>query len=95
MSKLARALGLMLLGMGLGLILSSAARAEVCSNDEAEAVNDPNFCRALWEKIGLPESGDDLDATIVCHTRYSYCVIFFVADMLRSWCRSRDIAARF
>src|SRR5687768_16333200 len=64
--KLARALGLAL----LGLTLCQSARAEVCEDFEPKPENDPEACRALWEKIGLPVSGDDTDATIVCHTRF-------------------------
>ncbi len=68
MSKLTRALGLAL----LGLALCQSARAEVCEGEDAPAKpeNDPKACRPLWEKIGLPTSADDVDATIVCHTRY-------------------------
>jgi DNA/RNA endonuclease G (NUC1) len=68
MSKLTRAFGLVL----LGLALSQPARAAVCENDNFSPTpeNDAKTCRAVWEKIGLPVSGDDIDATIVCHTRY-------------------------
>lgn len=67
MSKLTRALGLAL----LGLTLCQSARADVCGDDfEPKPENNPQACRALWEKIGLPISGDDIDATIVCHTRF-------------------------
>ena len=68
MPKLARVAGLAV--VGLGLLWHPAARAEVCKDDPQKPVNDANTCRALWEKIGLPEAADDLDATIVCHTRY-------------------------
>lgn len=54
----------------LGLTLCQPVRADVCDTAPAEPVNDPDNCRPLWEKIGLPTGGDDLDATPVCHTRY-------------------------
>ena len=66
MSKLTRALGLAL----LELTLCQSARAEVCEDFQPQAENDPQACRELWEKIGLPVSGDDIDATLVCHTRF-------------------------
>jgi DNA/RNA endonuclease G (NUC1) len=66
MSKRARALGLAL----LVLTLCQSARAEVCEDFQPKTENDPQACRELWEKVGLPVSSDDLDATIVCHTRF-------------------------
>lgn len=70
MPRLMRILGLVVLG--LGLALSQPVRADVCENDNFTPgpENDPKTCRPLWEKIGLPKSGDDIDATIVCHTAY-------------------------
>ncbi|WP_295854849.1 DNA/RNA non-specific endonuclease [Tardiphaga sp.] len=53
------------------------AWALVCADGEAaapdapaETVNDPENCRALWEKIGLPQAGTEIDAAFVCHQRY-------------------------
>src|ERR1700759_1553743 len=52
------------------LTLCLPARAEDVCPDSAKPVNDPDTCKELWEKIGLPKSSDDLDSTYVCHTRY-------------------------
>ena len=70
MSKFARASALVASTLILALALSQPARAEVCEDFAATAENDPESCRALWEKIGLPVSDANNDATIVCHTRY-------------------------
>lgn len=66
MSEFARALGVLC----LGLMLCQTAHAEICPDNEAKEVNDPDSCKELWEKVGLPKSSDDLEATFVCHTRY-------------------------
>lgn len=66
MSKLSRLCGIIC----LGLTLYQPAWADVCEPSPAEPVNDPDSCRELWEKIGLPAGADDLDATPVCHRRY-------------------------
>jgi endonuclease G len=70
MPGLLRILGLVVLG--LGLALSQPARADVCENDNFKPgpENDTNTCKPLWEKVGLPTTGDDIDATPVCHTAY-------------------------
>src|SRR5882757_8058060 len=70
MPRLLRIMGLVILR--LGLALSQPARADVCEKDNFKPgpENYTNTCKPLWEKIGLPTSGDDIDATPVCHTRY-------------------------
>jgi endonuclease G len=56
------------------LALVTAARADVCDDDSTFRLgpaNDPATCRSLWEVIGTPEhAASDVDATLVCHTRY-------------------------
>ena len=57
---------------GIIAMAPASAHAEVCAAAEAPAgtANDPESCRVLWEKIGLPEAGTEIDATFVCHQRY-------------------------
>lgn len=51
------------------LWLALAASGETAAQDAPQ--NNPDTCRELWERIGLPEHGDsERDTTIVCHARY-------------------------
>lgn len=69
MPRSGRAFTLMILVTGL--LSASLARAQVCDADWVPLPeNDPEHCRALWEKIGLPQGAEGLDATLVCHERY-------------------------
>lgn len=63
--------------LALTAAMPQAALALVCDDEgagqtetPAATANDPESCRVLWEKIGLPEAGTDIDATFVCHQRY-------------------------
>jgi len=69
MSRFSHLIGVVCL-VTLGLAMGQRVQADVCEPAPDDAVNDTEHCRALWEKIGLPTGGDDLDATAVCHTRY-------------------------
>lgn len=37
-----------------------------------DPANDPETCRAIWEKVGLPEraADDEIETTLVCHLGY-------------------------